>query len=423
MNRVALLMPSTTYRADDFLAAADALGAEVVLGSDRCHVLEALGAVAVSRDSLVLDFLDPEASVRTLAEYHGRRPIAAVIATDDATAALAARASSALGLANNPPIAAMRARDKLWLRAVLSARASRPRTFRAFRVAADPARAAARVRYPCVLKPRFLSMSRGVIRADDPAQFIAAFERIRALIGTAEMRARGGRAARSILVEDFVPGAEVALEGLLTEGRLEVLAIFDKPDPLDGPFFEETLYVTPSRSSAEVQRTIAATVEDAARAIGLSFGPVHAELRVHGDRVYLVELAPRAIGGLCGRTLRFGLDVSLETLILAHALGRPIPHLRDARASGVMMLPIPRTGTLRSIEGIEDARATPLVEDVVITLAPGREVVALPEGSSYLGFLFARGSTPAAVEEALRAATAKLRVDITPKIPIYTAPT
>lgn len=413
-------MPSTTYRADDFLAAADALGAEVVLGSDRCHVLDALGAVSVARDSLVLDFLDPEASVRTIAEYHGRRPIAAVIATDDATAALAARASSALGLASNPPIAAMRARDKLWLRAVLS---RGRRAFRAVRVSADPARLAERVRFPCVLKPRFLSMSRGVIRADDPAQLIEAFERIRALIGTAEMRARGGRAARSILVEDFVPGVEVALEGLLTGGKLEVLAIFDKPDPLDGPFFEETLYVTPSRLSLDVQKEIAAVVEDAARALQLSFGPVHAELRVNEQGAYLVELAPRAIGGLCGRTLRFGLDVSLETLIIAHALGRPIPHLRDARASGVMMLPIPRTGTLRSIEGIEEARATPLVEDVAITLAPGREVVALPEGSSYLGFIFARGSTAAEVEDALRAATAKLRIEVTPKIPIYTAPT
>jgi len=233
-----------------------------------------------------------------------------------------------------------------------------------------------------------------VIRADDPPSFVAAHARLKAILGSCDA---------AFLVEDFVPGYEVALEGLLVNRRLHVLAIFDKPDPLDGPFFEETIYVTPSRAPAGLQKTIAECAERATRALGLVEGPVHAELRYNERGPWLIELAARPIGGRCSAVLRFGEGVTLEQLILRHALGMPIPSLeREKAAAGVMMIPIPGAGVLREVRGVAEAKAVPLVEDVQITAHPGERLVPFPEGSRYPGFIFARGETPSAVEAALR---------------------
>jgi hypothetical protein len=233
------------------------------------------------------------------------------------------------------------------------------------------------------------------------------------------VRARIGDAAGSVLVETFLPGVEVSLEGLLESGRLSVLAIFDKPDPLDGPFFEETIYLTPSRLEPAIQREVAETTERAAAALGLVEGPLHAELRIDRGAVRLVEIAPRSIGGLCSRTLRFGLGVSLEELILRRSVGLGLDGFeRAGHASGVMMLPIPRSGMLRSVDGLEAAKAVPGIEDVVITVKTAREIVALPEGDAYLGFAFARAETPEEVEQALRTAHARLHFEIAPLLPL-----
>jgi biotin carboxylase len=222
-----------------------------------------------------------------------------------------------------------------------------------------------------------------------------------------------------VLVEAFVPGAEVALEGLLRGGELEVLAVFDKPDPLDGPFFEETIYVTPSRHPAPLLARIEAVIADGCRALGLAEGPVHAELRLPPAGPVVLEIAARSIGGLCSRTLRFGAGLSLEEVLVAHAMGLPLASLRrESRASGVMMLPIPRRGILHAVGGVETARAVPGVEDVVVTARLGREVVPLPDGDSYLGFLFAKGETPAAVEAALREGHRRLVLDIRAPLPV-----
>jgi len=281
--------------------------------------------------------------------------------------------------------------------------------FAVFSIADDPAGVAARARYPCVLKPLVLSASRGVIRADTPAQFLAAWSRIAAILAEPEVPALGDGASR-ILVEDFVPGVEVSLEGMLTEGELATLAIFDKPDPLDGPFFEETIYVTPSRLSEATQKAVAEGAGRAARALGLSDGPIHAELRINDAGPWLIELAARSIGGLCSRTLRFGTGMSLEEIILRHALGLPIASLMRARmAAGVMMIPIPRGGVLEEVEGLDEARAVPLIEDVTIAMHKGQMVVPLPEGSRYLGFIFSRAETPERAEGALREAHRHLR--------------
>jgi biotin carboxylase len=261
-----------------------------------------------------------------------------------------------------------------------------------------------------VVKPLSLSASRGVIRADDPPAAARAAERVRAILAGA-----GHDPARErLLVESYMPGAEVAVEGLLRDGRFEPLAIFDKPDPLEGPFFEETILVTPSRLAPSTQGELERTTAAAAAALGLREGPVHAELRVaRGGDVTVLELAARTIGGLCARTLRFGLGVSLEELVLRHALGLPLDGLlREEAAAGVMMLPIPRAGVLEEVSGVDRALAVPGVVEVEVSIPRGRPVRPLPEGDRYLGFVFARGEEPDEAERALRMAHGELEITI-----------
>ncbi len=414
-----LLVPTTSYRLDDFRAAARRLGVPLVVGSDLCHKVEEL--FLEREDHVSLDYRRPERAAAQIADLARARPIRGVVPASDPTAVIAALAAERLGLPHNPPEAARRAANKHAMRAALRAAGVPVPDFRLFALDGDPERAAAEAPYPCVLKPLIFSASRGVIRADDRDGFVRAWRRIARLLHDtrAERRAREGDAAEQVLVEAFVPGAEVALEGLLRGGRLEVLAIFDKPDPLDGPFFEETIYVTPSRHPAALLAEVERITAEGARALGLAEGPVHAELRLSPSGPVVLEIAARSIGGLCSRTLRFGAGLSLEEVLVAHAMGLPLASLRrEARASGVMMLPIPRRGILHAVGGVEAARAVPGVEDVVVTAPLGREVVPLPEGDAYLGFLFAKGETPAAVEAALREAHRRLQLDVRAPLPV-----
>ena len=407
-SRLLLLLPTTTYRTEAFVEAAGKLGVELVCASERPSTFEAL-----SPDSLLtLDFADLQASAATVADFARRLPIDAVVPVDDQTTVVAAVISQQLGLKANSLPSVSTARDKHAMRRCLAeARVPVPR-FRLVNLADDPAVSARQVEYPCVLKPLSLSASRGVIRANDAQELVAAFHRIAAILEVVE-GPLPDEARRSLLVEEFIPGAEVALEGLLIGGALHVLALFDKPDPLDGPFFEETIYVTPSRLPRAVQARIAAVTRDACSALGLTEGPIHAELRVNAHGPFVLEVAARSIGGLCSRTLTFGTGLSLEELILCHALGRPLQSLeRERRAAGVMMIPIPRAGRLATVHGTDDAAAIEHVDEVTITMHPGQEVIPLPEGWQYLGFIFARADTPEAVEAALRGAHARLRFDI-----------
>ena len=409
MPRVLLLLPTTTYRAADFLAAVAKVGAEVTVASEEPSTFEGANPAGL----LTLDFRDPAECARRVVEFSRTHPIDAVVGVDEETALAAAAISRALGLPSNPPEAAAAARDKALLRQALTdAGVPSPRS-RVFRIEDGPEEAAASVAYPCVLKPTFLAGSRGVIRADDPESFRRAWDRIVAILAEPEVAARGGASARRILVEEFVPGDEVAVEGLLTGGTLEVLAVFDKPDPLDGPFFEETIYVTPSRLPRKTLEQVRRVTEQGCRALGLVHGPIHAELRLPPSGPSLIELAARSIGGLCSRTLRFGTGLSLEELILRHALGTSIvaPE-RDEGAAGVLMIPIPRAGKLEEVRGLDEARAVPGIADVVISAHSGQRLVPLPEGSRYLGFVFSRAPEPAGAELALRRAHSKLVLDI-----------
>jgi len=417
-GRLLLLVPTQSYRADDFLAAAARMGVEVVVGTDRCHRIEEF--FGSSEGLLSLDYRAPESAAEEIEREAARRPIAGVVPADDGTAVIAALAQERLGLPRNPPAAARRTANKLAQREALSAAGLPVPRFQAFPLAGGPEAPADAVRYPCVLKPLGLSASRGVIRANHPASFREAWRRIQAILAAArtERKAREDGEGNQILVEDFVPGPEVALEGLLRGGRLEVLALFDKPDPLDGPYFEETLYVTPSRHPAETQSQVERIISSAAAALGLQEGPIHAEARLGPDGPVILEVAARTIGGLCARALRFGAGTSLEEVVVAHAMGLPIASVRrETSASGVMMLPIPSRGILHGVAGVEAARAVPGVEDVLVTVPEGREVVPLPEGDAYLGFLFARGETPDQVEASLRDAHRQLSFDIRAPLP------
>jgi biotin carboxylase len=394
-RRLLLFASTTGYQIRVFAAAARRLGVELTLATDRCHVMDdpwGDHAVAVKFDAAEsAESLTPLAHER----FDG------VAAVGDKPAVLAAQVAEMLDLPFHPTAAAKACGDKFLTRQMFQAAGMRAPSF--FRAAFDEdARALAdRAPFPCVLKPLGLSASRGVIRADDARAFVAAFERIRKM------------GERELQVESYIPGREFAVEGLATNGEFRAIAIFDKPDPLEGPFFEETIYVTPSRESDDVQREIIGTVAQAVRALGLKHGPVHAELRYNAEGAWMLEAHARPIGGLCAKALRLTGGVPLEEAILRHALGEDVSGLRlEEGASGVMMIPIPKGGVFHSAAGIEEAARVCGVDDVIVTAKTGQRLIPLPEGASYLGFIFARGAGPAAVEKALRVAHGKLRFEI-----------
>lgn len=410
MDRLLLLIPTTSYRVSDFLEAGQRLNVEVTVGSDQRQVLEKYS----QGRTVTLNFRNLERGTKQIVDFAHRYPLRAIIATDEETTMLAAKASKALRLPHNSPASVEAATNKYRFRVALAEAGLPSPQFTLVSLDENPAEAARRVAYPCVLKPLALSASRGVIRADDAAAFVANFHRIANILRARDIESPA-EVGQHLLVETYIPGTEVALEGLLIRGRLNVLALFDKPDPLEGPFFEETIYVTPSRLPKAVQRTITAATAEAVDALGLQEGPIHAELRVSEDGPVIIELAARSIGGLCSRVLRFGAGIRLEDLILQHALGLPIESLeRENRPVGVMMIPIPRAGRLQQVRGIQRARNVPGIEDVTITIPLGQEVIPLPEGNKYLGFIFARKETPEAVEATLREAHNRLQFVIEP---------
>jgi biotin carboxylase len=401
MSRILLLLPTATYRASDFLAAAASLGVEVVVGSEQRHTLDqSMGDRAV-----VVPLATPDAALEVIVALDSRTPLDAVLAVDDEGIVVAARAAERLGFRHNSPDAVAGTRDKVVMRERLSATELSQPSFRVIPLGADAVAAANEIGYPCVIKPVSRSASQGVIRVNDATEARSAAARIRAIMGDCP---------EPMIVEQYVPGAEVAVEGLLVNGRLQVLAVFDKPDPLVGPYFEETIYVTPSRHGAHTLIELERITARATEALGLREGPVHAELRIGPTgMVTVLELAARSIGGLCSRSLHFGGGVSLEEIIIRHALAMDVgaPH-RKWLASGVMMLPIRSAGVLDRVLGQERARAVKGVVELQISIAPGRPVVPLPEGDRYLGFIFARGVTAQEVEATLRRAESCLEVHL-----------
>ncbi len=405
--RILLVAATTGYQVREFSAAAEELGDELVLATDRCHVLpDPWGDGAAP-----IDFRDPEPWLAALAE---RGPFDGILAVGDRPAQIAAQIAEHYGLRFHSSEATRATGNKLLARERFRDAGLPAPAFRQLNLEEA---AQAEVRYPCVLKPLDASASRGVIRANDRGEFLAAARRLGAMLDD-------GPRSR-VLVEDYIPGREFALEGVVTGGALTMLALFDKPDPLEGPFFEETIYVTPSREPESVQRALCSAAQQAIRALALSDGPVHAEMRVNGDGVWMLEVAARPIGGLCARVLRFtgssasGPPIALEKLLLLHAGGRDVSRFTLAPgAHGVMMIPIPGEGIYQDVHGVEEAAATPDIEDIVITAKKGQKLTPLPEGSSYLGFLFARAATPSEVEQALRTAHGRLAFQFMEMLPV-----
>ena len=461
MTRVLVLATTTGYQTRAFGEAAERLGVELVFATDRCHLIEDPwqdGAIPIR-------FYDEDASAAAILEAAKARPIDGIVVVGDRPTVIAARVAEQLGLPWHPPGAAAIARNKLLTRERLRDAGLNVPWFIPLAINHEPSAISHQpLRYPCVVKPVALSGSRGVMRANDERELEAAFERLRALMRSPDVRAERNEAHDTALVEGFIPGREYAVEGLMHDGELQVLAIFDKPDPLDGPFFEETIYITPSVAPADEQRAIVDAVTCASKAIGLHHGPIHAECRVNPDpstlrepqgrpehrrgatssgrAVYVLEVAARPIGGLCAQALRFAPPAvsshksqvagpvvpqspapsPLEELLLRHACGEAVDGWRrESDASGVMMIPIPRRGIYRGVDGVDAARAVPQVDDVRITAKADQLLLPLPEGASYLGFIFARAAAPAGVERALRAAHARLRFAIDAELPVLSS--
>jgi biotin carboxylase len=424
MPRLLIFTAKLGYQTRSFDEVARKLGVDLIFVTDRCHQLEdPWGDRAIP-----VHFESPDTAAWDVVHFVRRRSARlefdGFLALGDRPAVTAAYAARGLGLSCNHPAAVEACRSKLRMREVFREAGLRVPWFRSISASPTPEPALLGISYPCVLKPLSLSASQGVVRANSREEFISAETRIRRLLESAEIRATREPNLDQILVEGYIPGREVAVEGLLTEGQLRILAIFDKPDPLEGPYFEETIYVTPSRLADAQQREIERCAVDAVRALGLLHGPVHAEFRINEEGVWPLEVAPRPIGGLCARALRFAPDatsqtIGLEELLLRHALGLPGNDWpREQAASAVMMIPVPKSGVLEKIEGEDAARSVPGISSLEITARLHDYIAAWPEGSSYLGFLFARAKTPAEAEEAIRTAHAKLHFELTPRLPV-----
>ena len=406
-KKLLLIGATTGYQTRVFAEAAERLGFELVLATDRCHVLDD----PWGDHAIALRFEDPQAAAAVLAAEPG---VDGIVAVGDRPAYLAALAAARMGIPYNSADAVLACRNKFLARERFRAAGLLVPQFHRIALQDEPERAAETAPYPCILKPLGLSASRGVIRANNPREFVAAFRRIETLLGDPDILRLHEEQDRFLQVESFIEGHEFALEGILTGGQLRVLAIFDKPDPLDGPYFEETIYVTPSREPDETQRDIVRTTESAVKALGLTHGPVHAEMRVNSRGVWMLEVAARPIGGLCARVLP-----GLEELILRHAGGQDVSDIAMPKdAAGVMMIPIPREGIYVSTEGLEQAKSTAGIEDVIITAKEGQKLIPLPEGASYLGFIFSRANSPEDVERALRASHEQLHFEIAAALPV-----
>jgi len=410
MKRVLLLLPTTGYRNDDFLAAAEKLGVEIVAAANYCHRLAPNWGLA---PIMALHFDLPEQAAESVLREINDNPDA-VLAVDDSGVELAALLSERFGLPGNSARAVRRVRDKLAFRRLLQEREFPCPEFHHLPTGNDPRKLFPGLKFPVVVKARRLSASRGVIRADDFEALMRAVNWVRAIQSRADRDAQ----ELGLVIEDFIPGREYALEGLLERGALTTLALFDKPEPLDGPYFEETLYVTPSRLPGDIQGRIGQEVARACRAAELMTGPVHAEVRVNDRGIWILEVAARSIGGLCGRVLTHFLGMSLEELILRQAVAEPLAVAGErGAAAGVMMIPIPGRGIYHGLAGLAAARSVRDITGVAITVEPGQIIAPPPDGASYLGFIFARAASPADAEMALRLAHRRLHFDIRPEYP------
>ncbi len=425
-KRVLLFSAKLGYQTRSFEAAAKKLDVELAYVTDRCHQL----SDPWEDHAIAAHFDKPAEAAQTAVDHWRGQNIDGILALGDRPAHAASFAARALSIPFHHPAAVEACRNKKRTREVLRDAGLAGPWFRAIALEPAPEPALLGIIYPCVLKPLALSASQGVVRANNREEFVAAGARIRKLLRTPEIQATREANLDEMIVEGYLPGREVAVEALMTAGELRMLAIFDKPDPLEGPYFEETIYVTPSRLPTNQIPALEKMLRACVAALGLSHGPVHAEFRIDDatGQIWPLEIAPRPIGGLCAESLRFvardtGKRVDtfgLEELLLRHALELPDRDAaRESLASGVMMIPVPSSGIFQGVTGEVEAAETSGVSKIVITARVHDYIAAWPEGSSYLGFIFAAGQTPETVEAALRSAHAKLKFEITPRLEVH----
>lgn len=405
--RVLIIAPHGSYRTFAYIAAAERLGVQALIASEGKHSI-----ISAYAQGLHVDFGDIPAALQRIISAAQAAPIVGVIGTDDGATELASHIAQQLHLPHNHPSAVQIARRKDLARDALDLyQVSKP-VHRIVDVTRPLAVQLDGLHYPVVVKPIALSASRGVIRADDPQQIIAAIDRVAQMLN--RMSDLEPLTQQRLLIEEFIDGQEVAIEGMLAQGRLSILAIFDKPEPLNGPYFEESYYITPSRWSGDVQQRIYDVVAQACAAYGLTEGPIHAECRINDRGVFMLEVAARTIGGMCAKLLRFSTGYSLEEMVLSHAMGKSLPPQTMDDAAGVLMIPIPKAGMLKRVEGLLAAQRVPFIEEIDIQVREGHELIPLPEGASYLGFIFARAPTPEQAEQALREAHRLLHFVVAP---------
>jgi biotin carboxylase len=427
-KRVLLFASKLGYQTRSFAVAAEKLHVDLAYVTDRCHQLDD----PWEDRAIAVDFSKPTEAAHAVVTQSRATHVDGILALGDRPAHAAAGVARALGIPFHHPAAVEACGNKLRTREVLRDADMPVPWFRAMATQPLPEPALLGLIYPCVLKPLSLSASQGVVRANTRGEFLAAASRIHKLLQTPEIQATRESHLNEILVEGYLPGHEVAVEALMTAGQIRILAIFDKPDPLEGPFFEETIYVTPSRLPAPRLAAVEKSLQRCAAAMGLSHGPLHAEFRVRDsgetpetETVWPLEIAPRPIGGLCAQSLHFtlspsGESIGLEELLLRHALELPGSDApRESAASGVMMIPMPQSGIFSGVTGEEAAAHTPGITQIQITARVHDYIAAWPEGSSYLGFIFATGESPEVVEAALREAHGKLAFLIRPRLAVH----
>ena len=360
---------------------------------------------------ITMNFEHWEEGLENIREWSERYDLKAVIGVDEESIILAAKLSESLCIEHNSLESVKLTKNKYLMRRELKKSGLKSPWFKRFSIDEKPKDIFTELRLPCVLKPTFLSASQGVLRVNSFKDFVKGFELLSDLLTEMKVKKRGGDQVKWILVEEYIPGKEVSIEGIVNEGKLKDLAIFDKPEPLEGPIFQETILITPSILDEHLEFSLLETAQIALKALGIRKGPVHIELRINDKGNYILECAARSIGGLCSKVLEFKGGMSLEELILRSALGRNVEktQLID-KAKGVMMMPTEKRGILREIHGIKAALAVKGITDVQITIKPGEMLEPLPKGDRYLGFLFAEGKDQDTVKIALQEAWLKIKV-------------
>lgn len=406
MKNILLLVPTETYRAEAFITGAAALGVSLTIASERRQAM----AASMGRRTLVVSMQNPEVGLKQIEQAADNMQFDAIISVDDGGLATAALASKKLGLKYISTNSAQMSNNKIAMRKRLEQTeiskpwflVHKPTNKISITTGAIPS-------FPIIVKPASLSGSIGVMRIDAPEDVESAL----ALCESIQMD-HGCGGDTQTLIEQYISGVECAVEAMVFNDQLKILAIFDKPRPLEGPYFAETIYVAPSERDREIQNKLQSTLEEARKALEIKTGPIHAEFRITSDReVYLIELAARSIGGMCSNAIPLSGGRSLEELIIAEALGMEIPEFAiENQASGVFMMPVPAKGVLRSISGVEEAKSTRWITNVTLSMMINSEVSPIPYDARYVGFIFAKAPTSRAVVEALEEAFKKIEIEI-----------